>query len=177
MYDDLLQNVTELIYEQQCKLGYAHGALRLYYPLSSLNRLLKTDLDAEGMQAALSPLSGSVDALGPIAVTHAGERFCLSLGPRAADWVHENAPKDGFLPALIEVVRRHGAAMDDVLSVFFRFSDRVTVEQKPDAEFDVLAYFSDGVPDGFRYCFTCEGEHITYHRLTADDYHALYPAR
>ncbi len=65
--------------------------------------------------------------------------------------------------------------MDDALDVFRRYSDRVVIEPKTDADFDVLAYFPDGRPDAYRYCLTDEGCHVIYHRFTAADYTDFYP--
>ncbi len=168
--------MLDMIAEQQLKLGYAAGTLRLYYPLQSLNRLLNTQLDEAGIRSALSDLFASGnDMLGPVAVESGSGRFCFALTQAAQDYVRSHMGEHAFLRELIETLSRPDTTMDDALAVFARYSDCTVIEQKTGEDFDVLAYFADGKPDAYRYCLTDEGCHIIYHRFTADDYHDFYP--
>ena len=49
----LEKHLVELIKEEQVKLGYQRESIHLYYPLTSLNHLLKTSYDVEMMQCML----------------------------------------------------------------------------------------------------------------------------
>lgn len=42
-FQRLEDNITDVIKEEQIKLGYRSETVRLYYPLTSLNRFLETD--------------------------------------------------------------------------------------------------------------------------------------
>ncbi len=170
-FTKLEQNIIDMIEEEQIKLGYHSETVRLYYPLSSLNRLIDEQCTVSQMHSRLADfccLTG--ERLGNIEITSDGERFCFTLPPRAADYVHENMPHDGFLSRLIGVVSGHGSTLDDVLAVFQAYSDHIVVKQMQGEDFDYLIYFQNGVPNDYRYCFTFEGGHVIYHRYTAGDY-------
>jgi hypothetical protein len=171
----LEKNICDVIKEEQIKLGYRCEVIRLYYPLLSLNRFLRTDLGIEGMQAALAEFCGTVEGrLGKLEVSNRGERFCLCFPPEASEYVYKNTPQSGFLYDFIGAVSRHGVTMEEVIAVFRRYSDHVHVESMQDDDFDYLVYFEDGQPDSFRYCLTQEGHHVIYHRFTIEDYSDFY---
>jgi hypothetical protein len=160
-----------VIKEEQIKLGYRKETIRLYYPLLSLNRFLKSDCTIEEMKSALEGFGASIgDRLGSIDISNKGERFCICLSPEASEYVYAHTEKGGFLYEFIGAVSRHGISIDEVISIFKKYSDCVHVEKVAHGEFDYLIYFEDGNPDSFRYCLTVEGEHIIYHRFTVDDY-------
>jgi hypothetical protein len=160
-----------VIKEEQIKLGYRRETIRLYYPLRSLNRFLKTDCQEEEMKNLLAGFCESVsERLGNIDISNKGERFCICLPPEASEYVYSNTPKSGFLYDFIGAVSRHGVTIDEVIDLFRKYSDHVHVEKTAHGEFDYLVYFEDGNPDNFRYCLTVESEHIIYHRFTVEDY-------
>ena len=63
--------------------------------------------------------------------------------------------------------------MDDVLTIFQSTPYTPSVHRLPHEDFDYLIYFLDDPSDNYRYCFKQEGEHITYHRFTPEDYRDL----
>lgn len=169
-YDRLLKNILDVIEEEQVKLGYRSERIRLYYPLRSLNRFLGSRLHAEEMLSALEgfrrekrPILGDVD------ISCEGKRFCFDIPPEGADYVHAHLAPDAFIVELVGAVASHGTSIQDVLDIFRRHG-RLHVEKMEGEDFDMLAYFEDGVPDTFRYCLTDEGGHVIYHRYTEDDY-------
>jgi hypothetical protein len=167
----LEQNICDVIKEEQIKLGYRKEVIRLYYPLLSLNRFLKTNLDIEGMKKALNEFcSAAQHKLGKIEISHVGERFCFCLSPEISEYIHTHTEQSGFLYDFIATVSRHNVSMEEVIRQFQKYSDCVHVEKVEHGEFDYLVYFEDGKPDAFRYCLTDEGCHIIYHRFTIDDY-------
>lgn len=170
-YQKLEKNIIDVLKEEQVKLGYRSETVRLYYPLQSLNRFLKTDHNIEKMQAELELFSRSVESkLGRIEISNEKERFCLSLPPQASDFVHEHMSHTEFIYDFVNTVSKHGITMEEVLEQFYKHSDKVHVEKVDHGEFDYLVYFEDGEPDEFRYCITDEGCHIIYHRFTEEDY-------
>ena len=172
--EKLRQSLIDALEEGQLKLGYREEAVRLYYPLASLNTLLGLSADRAGMHAALLAFARAQrDFFGEIAVSHKGDRFCLTIPPRGVARVHEQVDEHGFLAQFLQAVSRHGATMDDVLPAFRRYSDRVIVRALRGGEFDHLIYFEDGVPNAYYYCIAEEPCHLTYHRFTREDYEAF----
>ena len=53
-------NIIDMIEEQQLKLGYLNETVRLYYPLSSLNRFFGTTDDEKMMTKRLEQFAESV---------------------------------------------------------------------------------------------------------------------
>jgi hypothetical protein len=171
----LEKNICDVIKEEQVKLGYRKEVIRLYYPLQSLNRFLKTSLKAEEIYPVLHEFAKTVAyKLGTIEISNKGDRFCFTLPPVATEYVHNNTPSKGFIYDFIKAVSEHGTSLDNVLEIFYKYSgdnpENVVVEKKTHGEFDCLVYFKDGNPDDFRYCLTDEGCHVIYHRFTIEDY-------
>ena len=72
LYEDrLVKNICDQIKEAQIKLGYAKETVRLYYPLDSLNALLKLNItDINEMQEVLKEhFSVAHDKLGEVKVS------------------------------------------------------------------------------------------------------------
>ncbi len=194
----LTQNVMDVIKEEQVKLGYRKERVRLYYPLESLNLLTGGSYDVSGMHGLLEAFGREAAwGAGLVEVWNEGERFCLSLAPEVAEYVHTHTPDSGFLYDLVEAVSRHGVSMEVVLAVFHRYSEHVRCEKteafmsvpkeggsKPedrgrhgmaaDPGFDCVVWFEDGCPDAYRYCLKEEMGHVTYHRYTEEEYGRLF---
>ena len=170
-FERLEQNIQDVIKEEQIKLGYQKETIRLYYPLSSLNHLLKTDCDEGGMAEVLKEFGEYTDSrFGELKVTHQAGRFCLVLAPEASEYVHEHTAGSGFLYEFIGLMSRHGVSIEEVTDLFRKYSEGVHVEKITSDEFDYLIYFADGTPDDYRYCFKDEGGHMIYHRFMPEDY-------
>lgn len=170
-YTKLENNIIDVLKEEQVKLGYRSEAVRLYYPLQSLNRFLKTNHNISEMLEELKQFTKSAEEkLGRIEISNENDRFCFLLPPRASEYVHEHMDNTEFIRDFINTVSRHGVSIDEVLELFHKYSDNVHAEKVSNGEFDYLVYFEDGKPDEFRYCITDEGCHIIYHRFTAEDY-------
>lgn len=170
-FSRLEKNIVDLIEEQQIKLGYLSETIRLYYPLSSLNRLVGGAYTAEEMLEALEIFCREAEErYGRIQVSEKKERFCLAVPPKGSDYIHYHMGKNEFLREFIEKIRSHGCTLEEILGVFRRYSDRVHVEKMDNGEFDYLVYFEEGEPDDFWYCLTLEEDHMIYHRYTRDDY-------
>jgi hypothetical protein len=174
-FTKLEQNICDVIKEEQVKLGYRREVVRLYYPLLSLNRFLKSELDTAGMRTALKEFCAFVRSrLGEIAISNEGERFCFCLPPEASEYVYTHTQQEGFLYDFIDAVSEHDTSIEKVIDQFKKYSDCVHVEKTTHDDFDYLVYFEDGKPDSFRYCLTDEGCHVIYHRFTIDDYNDFH---
>jgi len=173
--DGLASNIFDVIKEEQIKLGYRKERISLYYPLSSLNALLRTQLDSAQMVVKLKDyFSGLKEEFGGVEVEYKKDRFCITLSEHASEYVHTHSEKEGFLYDFISVIAKHGVTIDDVLQMFKKYSDDVHYEKVEDEDFDYLVYFVDGQPDSYRYCLTEEGHHLIYHRYTKADYEELF---
>lgn len=167
----LEQNVIDVIKEEQVKLGYRSEIVRLYYPLTSLNRFLESECNVEQMKQELSDFGKfAEDKLGKIEISNQGERFCFAIPPQGIDYIHEHLENTEFICDFIRTIEKHGCTIEDILQQFRKHSEHVHVEKADHGEFDYLVYFEDGKPDNFRYCITDEGCHIIYHRFTVEDY-------
>ena len=77
-FERLYKNLIDIIKEEQAKLGFRREAIRLYYPLSSLNHFFETEYSEEEMLNKLQELPDFIkETLGDIKVTSKKERFCL----------------------------------------------------------------------------------------------------
>lgn len=171
----LKKNIFDVIKEQQIKLGYRKEAVRLYYPLQSLNRLLDTELDETGMISVLKSFAESVkDELGIINISCDKDRFCFFLPEEASEYIHLHTEQKGFLYDFIAAVSKHDASIEEITGLFRKYSNNVHFEKVNNGEFDYLIYFENGEPDDYRYCLTDEGDHIIYHRFTLEDYNDFY---
>lgn len=167
----LENHIIDVIKEEQVKLGYRSETIRLYYPLTSLNRFLSGAFDIVRMTDTLHAFSDEVnDRLGAIGISNNGERFCLAIPPQGVDYVHTHMKDDEFICDFIRTIEKHGCTIEDILQQFHKHSDHVHFEKTDHNEFDYLIYFEDEKPDSFRYCITDEGVHMIYHRFTVEDY-------
>ncbi len=157
--------------EEQVKLGYRSETIRLYYPLGSLNKFLGRKLSAEEMLEALSPFCDEAkEEFGALEISFSGDRFCFKIPPEGVERIHQKLDDSEFIVAFIRLIEKHGCTMDELIALFYRYSNRVHVEKTEHGEFDYLIYFEDGIPDDYRYCLADEGGHIIYHRFTIEDY-------
>ena len=178
-FNRLESNLTDNIYEAQLKLGYDKRPIRLNYTSSSIRHLIGTDIIDDDMLSVLNDFSSFASPrMGEIAFSPIQGGYCFIVPPVGTAFVHEHAPSDSFIAALVELIRHHGISMDDVLALFKKFSDNIcTKDMSSSGEFDLLVYFEDGCPDNYRYCFSIDDDfgccHISYHRFIPEDYAEL----
>lgn len=179
MFDNLEKNLIEVIREAQLKLGYEEREVSFNYPISSLNGLLGTDCDFDGMKLKLEEFSNheKCGKLGEISIGKGTDEgiFCITVSAEGVRYVHENTDENGFLAEFISFMGSHCHDFDEVKKLFLKYSteDNLFVEKIDDDEFDYLVYFKNGEPDNFRYCFAEEFGHITYHRFSKYDWEIL----
>lgn len=198
-YSNLERSLIDVIKEEQAKLGYYREDIRLYYPLSSLNHFLGTDVNADKMQKILEGTGENVDEtrnivegkeagsataepivagmnarlsdkLGMVEVSHRGDRFCFHIPPEGVEYVHENTKENEFIRELVNLVAKHGCTIDQIYELFTAHSDRVGREKMDNGEFDERIWFEDDADDPYYYCFKQEGGHMIYHRFLPEDY-------
>ncbi len=180
-FTKLEKNLSDVIYEAQIKLGYDSSTMSMNYPLDSLNRLLGTNVGIDEMKKLLGDFAeyaeerlGRIEFSTPYSkMKSSSEIIRIDVPAKGADYIHEHADKSPFLPELIALIYKKGATIDDVISLFRKYSDKVHVEESKTNEFDYLVYFEDGRPDSYYYCITDEIISLTYHRFTKEDFYAF----
>jgi tetratricopeptide (TPR) repeat protein len=171
-YRMLEKVICDTIKEEQIKLGYEKETIRLYYPMSSLAHILEEKFEnAEQLTEALKTFAEQVkDKLGKLMITHTDERFCILIPPEGAAYVHENIEDNPFLIDFIAAVRNHACTIEQLLSVFHKYSDQVVCININLDDFDYVIYFDEGKMDDYRYCIKFEQGHTVYHRFTKKDF-------
>ncbi len=155
-------------------MGYYESPLTLYYPLESLCHLFGTDLSAAKMQVLLTDTAKALSStLGTLQIGCKKDRFAITVPVEGIRYVHLNVPDSAFLKDLIFLTAKGHATKEEILQLFQSHSSHVVCEETPNADFDFILYFADGVPDAYRYCFHIEGTQIIYHRFSEEDVKAL----
>ena len=165
----LEQNITDTIKESQIKLGFTPNAVTLFYPLDSPKAIKGGEMikAIDEYKSEILSCKASLAQDGRIAVTVSEESV------RA---IHEKVEASPFLVEFIGAVKE-GCSLERAAEIFRKYNDKAVITAAPDDEFDLLAYFPDGEPDGCRYCLQDDLGGITYHRFTKLDYDALYPEK
>lgn len=173
-YERLEKNLIDNITEAQIKLGYDGRPMSLNYTVQSLRHLT----DREDVEKALDEFAEEVSPrLGKLTFHGIRDGFCITVPAEGTAYVHEKQEADSFICTFIEAIRSH-TTLENVLGVFRKYSDDVSVTEMENEEFQYLVYFRNGIPDDYRYCLSVEEEidgshHITYHRFIAEDYEEL----
>lgn len=165
-FDNLTNNLINIIKESQIKLGYDSMPIGVNYISSSLANLLGCDV-SEGI---LDEFCTSCDELGEISYSKIENGYRFTVSSKGVDYVHSLICDDDFLVKFISAIRSFDTTIDDIIAVFRQYSDDVVVERVDNDEFDYLIYFADGTPDEFWYCIDTEDIGMTYHRFTKQDY-------
>lgn len=174
-FERLKKNLCDNIFEAQIKLGYEGRPMSLNYTINSLNHLLGTNLDQSEMEKALDDFSGYAESeLGSVMFRIIKNGFCAVIPIKGTEFVHKEYNGGAFISEFIEAVRRK-SSLNELLNVFRKFSENVSITEINSEEFQYLVYFTNNTPDDYRYCLTVDEEidgsyHITYHRFIKEDY-------
>lgn len=168
----LQQNLIDVIKEAQAKVGYRKEAIRLYYPLRTINHFFDGSYTPEQMEEMLGGLENyTKEALGGVTVTRKDERFCFAIPEEGVTQVHEQMGPNEFIRKLVNLVRTPDCTIEQVRNLFFATSPEVHFEEIPEnEEFEYLIYFEDACIDPYYYCFNKEFGILSYHRFLPEDY-------
>ena len=118
-FDRLEKNLIDIIKEEQAKLGFRKEAIRLYYPLSSLNHFFDAEDSEAEMLTRLSGFPASLTKkLGNVTVTAKKDRFCFHIPEDGSVYVHEHTDANEFIRSLVELLQEHGCTMEDIFTLF-----------------------------------------------------------
>jgi len=171
----LEKHILDNILEAQVKLGYEGRSMSLNYTETSLKHLIGDNSSGKDLKQILSDFADyTAPRFGKLTITDIKNGFCITVPPEGTAYVNTLNDGNGFISALVEAVRQH-RSLDEILAVFRRFSDSVSVTETDNDEFQYLVYFTDGIPDDYLYCLTVDEEidgsiHVTYHRFIKEDY-------
>lgn len=169
-FERLEKNVTDVIAEQQLKLGYRREQVSLYYPGGTLKNLLCLDGDGQLGESLRAFAAYAEPRLGAVGISRKGDRFCFVIPPEGSAYVHEHMEEQPFLTDFLSAVAAPDGTLQRLLAVFEKYSDKVHAEKLDGEGFDYLLFFEDGVPDDYRYCIKLEECHTVYHRFIPEDY-------
>ena len=180
-YELLEQSLIDIAKEEQAKLGFRKEAIRLYYPLSTLNHFFDTTDTQEEMQKRLNRLPGLLtQKLGTLAVTAKADRFCFHIPEQGSVYVKEHTKPNEFIQKLVELVGMHKTTMEMIHALFVQQAKEagdalqqpveIETQQMDNGEFDWMYRFVNDPEDSYYYCFKDEGIHIIYHRFLPEDY-------
>lgn len=178
-FSRLERNLIDNIREAQLKLGYENRPMSLNYMLTSLNHLLGADCGYEDMPAILEEFTEySAPRLGKLSFRLIKDGYCITIPADGTAYVNDSSSGSEFIAALINAVRGHVDSIEQIVELFRKYSDAVTVKDGNGEDFDKLVYFSNGVPDEYYYCLTEEpcmggGCHVIYHRFIREDFEEL----
>ncbi len=171
-YAFLEQMLINSIKEVQIKLGYEKEAIRFYYPEKALFKIVK--ISGESKEETKAFMEGfkeyAKDKLGTVKITKSQGRFCFEVPAEGVEYVSNNVEDNGFLREFIQTVENPHATLDDILSVFGRFSDgRIICEKSAEEECDYIIFFEDASFDCYRYYLKFHENHVTYHRFLLEE--------
>ena len=107
-FSRLEKSITDIIKEEQAKLGYKKEKIRLYYPLSSLNHFFQVEGDVTGMLEKLNWFPEyTQERMGNVEVTNDGERFCFHIPEEGVEYVHNHMEENEFIKELVELLQNH----------------------------------------------------------------------
>lgn len=161
-----------MIKEQQMKLGYESDAVRLYFPETSLYRMLQVSEEAprEVFKSRLLAVAEQMETeLGTIKISRVKDRYCFTIFEQGSAFIHEQVPEDPFLRELIALFLRHDVTIDDVISIFEASKRPFVCEKMWQGEFDYMLHFEEEGQDPFYYCVSFRDGHASYHRFHAMD--------
>ncbi len=171
-YMALRNNIINNLTESQLKIGYSENAVTLNFTEDSLHRLM-LPAENESIEEAFEQFAQLVSPeLGKLTLEPFEGRYALTIPVKGVRFVHEKIKPNPFLVEFITAIKTPFTlnSIEDVLSVFNKYSSRVVCKKVNNSEFQYFLYFADGIPDDFIYCIDTNFGTISYHRFTQDDF-------
>ncbi|MGB8455831.1 MAG: DUF3877 family protein [Anaerocolumna sp.] len=175
-FTNLEENIETTIYEGLLKLGYQDNeSFRIYYDLDLLNYLLLTAFDSN--EECLTYLQQFItyvnDRFYDLRIVLERNRFKFTIPKEGITYIYKHNEGNTFLKDLINRVNTHSFTLEDILSIFKRYSGDYICEEIDNSEFQYVIYFKDSSMDKFKYCFTFDQMGGYYHRLLDFSYHKI----
>lgn len=173
-YNKFKHHIIEIIQEQQYKLGFYEGDIKLYYPLASLLHLLEINDDSDIRSHLTAFKEACRDDFGDIKISKLKDgRFCFTIPNKGNLYVYTQYKSNPFTEDLIRLLQKEDISMEhivDLCKAYAGSDDNLHIERVEHPDFDFLIYFKNGQPSSMYYCFKADHGHIIYHRFTKDDW-------
>lgn len=173
-YEKLERNISDTIYEGIMKIGFAENEpMKIYYDLGLLCQLLDCEEDAD-LKVLFPEFKKEVEPrLGTLIIKRIKGRFEFTVLGEGVRYIYENNSRRHFLKELIQALEKKDCTMEQILPIFRKESEDLTILEEDQGEFQYVVYFNDSSIDEFKYCFTFDEMGHYYHRLLDYDYHKL----
>ena len=174
--DYFIKNIEDQIEEAQIKLGYADESVRLYYPLDSMNDILKSKYvnNVDCINSLLSNEEFVNSELGEVELNDHGRNIEVVIGRNGVKYVYENGETSKFLVEFINAFAdNHHLKIDEIKKIFAKYGKYSCVDVPESSGFKWAIYFCDDGCDEYVYCINEEMGHTIYHRFTKRDYEKL----
>lgn len=173
-YHKFKNHIIEIIQEQQYKLGFYEGDIKLYYPLASLLHLLEIN-DASDIRYHLTLFKEECkEDFGDIKISKLKDgRFCFTIATQGSLYVYQSHRSNPFLKNLIQLLQEANINMEHIFTLCQSYAgsdDNLHIEKVRHPDFDYLIYFKNGQPSAMYYCFKADHGHIIYHRFSKEDW-------
>jgi len=169
---DLKTNICDSIKECEIKLGYQEKMIHLYYPESTLLELLGAEHNNLSEKITMF-CQAQAEIFGDITIVETQEkgRYCIGVPAKGVKYVHENIAAGSFMTAFVQEIHKPGGKKEDIIKLFYEFSNDVVVEKMEEKEWAV--YFRDGIPDNYVYYLEEDDFGLQYHRFTRETFERL----
>lgn len=172
----LLQNIYDTIKEWQTKIGYQEEKMELYYPASSIKRLMELpeNMDLTQLLKKIDIfLEKNADTLGKVEVSNQNDRICLKISKQGTAYVHEQVSISPFLVDFIEKITMPECTLEEIKKVFYKYSTDVVIKDGIHDGLGKIFYFEDETIDPYVYCLEFDEFGATYHRFDKLDFEHL----
>lgn len=170
---NLEQNICDTVKEWELKIGYMEQEIQLYYPEDSLCELL--DTKPVELMGEFGKFSEEVkEKYGKMILSKTEEegRFCVRIPAKGAAYIHKHAAQSEFLKDFLGVITLPGTRLEDVVTVFKKYSRQVIVNREETAKWGI--YFTDPDIDPYVYYVEENDFGLEYHRFTRKAYERLF---
>lgn len=172
----LLKNIYDTIKEWQTKIGYQEENMELYYPASSIKRLMKLP-DNMSLPELLKKLDifleENAKTLGKVEISNQKDRICLKISKEGTAYVHEQVSISSFLVDFIKKITMPGCTLEEIKKVFYKYSTDVVEKDGIHNGLGRILYFEDETIDPYVYCLEFDEFGATYHRFDKLDFEHL----
>lgn len=168
IYNDILNNVKE----SQIKLGYSFADYTLYYPIDALNRIIGQNLNANELnKGIIDECVKNQNLAGFWQVEETKDnRLCIIVPKEGVRYICEKY-KNEFLEDFVNVIISKNVSIDDIKSVFEKYSkDYACIKKEDEEELEYVLSFKDKSIDPYVYVVHFELGQVSYHRFLEKEY-------
>lgn len=174
-FDILKNSIESTIYEGGLKLGSLQGNVSIYYDLDLINHLLNASFsNNEICLRAIQKLflEAGIEET-DLSVSLENGRFKFTADSNGLKRIEKVYKDKRFLYDLIELTRSRNFDLEQIKSLFQKYSNAYICRKIEHPEFQYVFSFPDKKIDQYNYCFTFDEMGGYYHRLLDYDFGRL----